>query len=75
MNSHRDRYLDLFIGKRVKMWFKDGDILKGTLVYVEMDGRYALKNCMDSKKGIIRPFTEFRKSHVKKLEVSKDERL
>ena len=75
MNSHRDSYYDLFIGKRVKIWFKDGDILKGNLTYVESDGCYALKNCMDSKRGIIRPFTEFRKTHIRKMEVIKDERL
>ena len=75
MYKHRDDYYDLFIGKRVKVWFKDGEILKGNLVYVESDGCYALKNCMDAKRGFIRPFMEFRKSHIGKMEVISNERL
>ena len=69
MNTHRDKYLDTLEGKRVKIWYKDGDILTGNLTYIEADGCYALKNCMDFKRGFIRPFMEFRKSHIKRLEV------
>ena len=72
MNAHRDKYLDTLEGKRVKVWFKDGDILTGNLIYVEADKRYALKNCMDFKRGIIRHCSqlEFRKSHIKRVEVA-----
>ena len=69
MNSHRDSYYDLFIGKRVKVWFTDGDILTGKLVFHENTDRYALTSCMNFKKGMIWHDVEFRKSHIRKIEV------
>ena len=69
---HRDTYLDMFLEKRVKVWFKDGDILIGQLCFMEnFNERYALKNVIDHRKGILRPCMMFRKSHVRKLEVVK----
>lgn len=70
MNSHRDKFLDSLEGKRVKVWFKDGEILTGTLIYIDVDGCYALKNCMDTKRGFVTSSIEFRKTYIKKLEVS-----
>ena len=75
MNSHRDKYFDLFIGKRVKIWFTDGDIIKGKFAFNENTERYALTSCINYKKGMMWQDFEFRKSHIKKIEVVKSERL
>ena len=75
MNSHRDAYYDLFIGKRVKIWFKDGDIIKGKFAFNENTGKYALTSCINFKKGMMWHDLVFRKSHIKKMEVISNERL
>lgn len=69
MNIHRDSYYDLFIGKRVKVWFIDGDIIKGKFAFNENTERYALTSCINHKKGMMWHDIEFRKSHIKKIEV------
>lgn len=72
MVNHRDSYLDSNVGKRVKVWFKDGDVLIGQLCFMENHNeRYALKNVIDHRNGRIRPLLMFRKSHVRKMEICK----
>ena len=70
MNTHRDKYLDTLEGKRVKVWFKDGDLITGNLTFNEGMGKYRLKNCFDNRKGFVRSDVVFRKSHIKRLEVA-----
>ena len=70
MNSHRDNFLDSLEGKRVKIWFKDGDILTGNLMFDADFGKYRLKNTYNIKKGFMQHDIVFRKTHIKKLEVS-----
>lgn len=71
MYSHRDGYYDLFIGKRVKIWFTDGDIIKGKFEFNENTEKYALTSCINYKKGMMWHNLEFRKSHIRKIEVVK----
>ena len=72
MTGHRDKELDSLRGKRVKIWFKDGDILIGKLCFMEQyNERYALENAFDHKRGFLRDAKniQFRKSHIKRVEV------
>jgi len=64
--THRDEKLDSLTGKRVKIIFKDGDILVGKLVYDSVGGLYGLQNCVDERRGFARCDTYFRKSHIQK---------
>ena len=73
MSSHRDAYFDLFIGKRVKIWFSDGNIIKGKFAFNENTEKYVLTSCINFKKGIMWHDLEFRKSHIKKIEVIKND--
>ena len=63
--THRSEKLDKHIGKRVRIWFKDNDILVGKLVYDSVGGLYELQNCTDDHG--CRCDTYFRKSHVSKI--------
>lgn len=65
--SHRSNKLDEYIGKRVKVVFTDGDIIVGILGYDKKSDQYALKNCIDIRKGWVRNDVMFRKSHIKSL--------
>ena len=50
--NHRCRKLDMLLGKRLRITFSNGDIMKGNLVWDDTEQSYKLKNCMDDKKAL-----------------------
>lgn len=66
--NHRCGRLDMLLGKRLKIYFTDGDVCSGQLVWDDDDQTYKLKNCMDNKKGFMVKDRAFRKSHAMMIE-------
>lgn len=66
--NHRCRKLDMLLGKRLRITFSNGDIMKGNLVWDDTEQSYKLKNCMDDKKGFMVSDRIFRKSQAKTIE-------
>ena len=67
--NHRDKKLDSYIGKRVKVIFQNGTTYKGLVGFNDESGKYVLKNCADLKNGFPHNDIEFRKSHIYRIEV------
>ena len=66
--NHRCRKLDMLLGKRLKITFSNGEIMKGNLVWDNTEQSYKLKNCMDDKNGFLVAERLFRKSQAKIVE-------
>ena len=67
--TRRDGKLDILLGKRVKIFFKDGDLYTGKLTWDSNMQSYMLNNCVNEKKGFMVGDVYFKKSHIKKMEV------
>ena len=67
--NHRDKKLDSYIGKRVKVIFQDETKYKGLLGFNDESGYYVLKNSMDLRTGFPHCDLEFRKSRIYRIEV------
>ena len=68
--NHNSPKIDRFIGKRVTVEFTDGTVYIGLLKgFNEKIDRYVLVNVLNDKTGFPTTNTEFRKSHVKRIEV------
>lgn len=66
--NHRSGKLDMMLGKRLKITFSDGDVIKGTLAWDEDKQSYKLKSCIDDKKGFMVKDKLFRKSNADIIE-------
>ena len=66
--NHRCRKLDMLLGKRLKITFADGDVIKGSLAWDEDRQSYKLKSCIDEKKGFMVSDKYFRKSNAEIIE-------
>ena len=58
----------MLLGKRLRITFSNGDIMKGNLVWDNIEQSYKLKNYMDDKKGFMVSDRIFRKSQAKTIE-------
>lgn len=66
--NHRCGKLDMLLGKRLKITFANGDVIKGSLVWDEIEQSYKLKNAIDDKKGFMVKDRLFRKSQADIIE-------
>lgn len=66
--NHRCGKLDMLLGKRLKITFSDGAVMKGSLAWDNDRQSYKLKNCFDEKKGFLVSDKFFRKSNADIIE-------
>ena len=66
--NHRCRKLDMLLGKRLRITFSNGDIMKGNLAWDNDEQTYKLKNAIDEKKGFMVKDRNFRKSQAQIIE-------
>lgn len=66
--NHRCGKLDMLLGKRLRIYFADGENISGQLVWDIEEQSYKLRNCMDLKTGIIVKDKYFRKSNALTIE-------
>lgn len=66
--NHRCRKLDMLLGKRLKITFSNGDVVKGSLIWDTEEQSYKLKNAIDDKKGFTVKDRLFRKSQADIIE-------
>jgi len=66
--NHRCRKLDMLLGKRLKITFSNGDVIKGSLIWDTEEQSYKLKNAIDDKKGFAVKDKFFRKSNADIIE-------
>ena len=66
--NHRCGKVDMLLGKRLKITFANGDVIKGSLSWDETEQSYKLKNAIDDKKGFMVKDRLFRKSQADIIE-------
>lgn len=66
--NHRSMKFDMLLGKRLRITFANGDVIKGCLAWDETEQSYKLKNAIDDKKGFMVKDRNFRKSQAQIIE-------
>lgn len=66
--NHRSMKFDMLLGKRLRITFANGDIIKGCLAWDNDEQTYKLKNAIDEKKGFMVKDRNFRKSQAQIIE-------
>ena len=66
--NHRCGKLDMLLGRRLKITFTNGDVVRGNLIWDIEAQSYKLKNCLDEKRGFMVDDRLFRKSQAKIIE-------
>jgi len=66
--NHRSMKFDMLLGKRLRITFANGDVIKGSLAWDNDKQTYKLKNAIDDKKGFMIQDRLFRKSQADIIE-------